>query len=313
MEATHHINWLELKGVSLALQCFVKNLNNIHILLRIDSQMAVTYVNKKGGTRSRALCDLALKLWDWCIKRSITSEHNCRLPELPPDRLERLESGSSSVQSDHQAAGKVQYRFVCQLQEHQTGPILQLETRPQIPGSGCSGPAMGGSQPIPVSSFLSDRLLFTKVEARKCSSCPPGGTSLATTGMVLNGCSKDTSARPVTGERPRGKFTPPTGAREAKAGGLAYIRQSLEKQGISEQGVELYCASWRHSTTMAYTSCWQRWIDWCGTRSTDPSKAPVGQIVAFLTDLFKEGKENFTINSYRSAISAMHSAQIGLD
>ena len=248
-----------------------------------------------------------------------TSEHNCRLREPPPDRLKRLESGSSSVQSDHQAAGEVQYRFVHQLPEHQTGPILQLETRPQIPGSGCSGPAMGGSQPIPVSSFLSDRSLFTKVEARRCSSCPPGGTSMATTGMVpcspgdVNGCSKDTSPRPVTGDRPRGKSTPPTGAREAKAGGLAYIRQSLEKQGISEQGAELYCASWRLSTTRAYTSCWQRWIDWCGTRSTDPSKAPVGQIVAFLTDLFKEGKEHSTINSYRSAISAMHSAQIGLD
>ena len=30
-----------------------------------------------------------------------TSEHNCRLREPPPDRLKRLESGSSSVQSDH--------------------------------------------------------------------------------------------------------------------------------------------------------------------------------------------------------------------
>ena len=99
----------------------------------------------------------------------------------PPDRLERLESGSSSVQSDHQAAGEVQYRFVRQLPEHQTGPILQLETKPQIPGSGCSGPAMGGSQHITVYSFLSDRSLFTRVEVRRCSSCPPGGTSLATT------------------------------------------------------------------------------------------------------------------------------------
>ena len=73
-EATHHINWLELKGAFLALQCFARNLNKIHILLMMDSQVAITYVNKKGGTRSRALCDLALKLWDWCIKRSITVE-----------------------------------------------------------------------------------------------------------------------------------------------------------------------------------------------------------------------------------------------
>ena len=53
--------------------------------------------------------------------------------------------------------------------------------------------------------------------------------------------------------------------------------------------------------------------EWCGTRSTDPSKAFVEQIVAFLTDLFKEGKEYCTINCYCSTISAIHYAQIGLD
>ena len=71
-EATHHINWLELKAAFLALQCFQSNLNNIRILLKMESQVMDTYVNKKGGARLSALCNLALKLWDWCIKRSIT-------------------------------------------------------------------------------------------------------------------------------------------------------------------------------------------------------------------------------------------------
>ena len=231
-EATHHINWLELKGAFLALQCFLYKEPQQHSHPTEDGQPGGSYIcEQEGGNKvegplrlSTEAMGLVHQTFNHSGSTSLarTSEHNCRLRDN-----KRLESGSSSVQSDHQAAGEVQYRFVRRLPEHQTGPILQLETRPQIPGSGCS--AMGGSQPIPVSSFLFDSLLFTKVEARRCSSCPPGGMVPCSPGDV-NGCSKDTPPRPVTGDRPRGKSTPPTGAREAKAGGLAYIRQPLEKQ-----------------------------------------------------------------------------------
>lgn len=73
-EAKHHMNWLELKGAFLALQCFAKGYQRAHILLRMDNHVAISYINKRGGTRSRALCDLALHLWEWCLKRTITVE-----------------------------------------------------------------------------------------------------------------------------------------------------------------------------------------------------------------------------------------------
>ena len=41
--------------------------------------------------------------------------------------------------------------------------------------------------------------------------------------------------------------------------------------------------------------------------------APLAEIINFLTDLFMEGKEYSTINSYRSATSAIHEEQIGKD
>ena len=47
-EVAHHINWLELKGAFLALQCFVKDIHNSHILLLMDNQVTITYINKRG-------------------------------------------------------------------------------------------------------------------------------------------------------------------------------------------------------------------------------------------------------------------------
>ena len=75
-EATHHINWLELKAAFLAVQSFVKQ-TNCHVLLLMDNRVAISYINRKGGTCSHKLCQLALDLWGWCMDHDITlhAEH----------------------------------------------------------------------------------------------------------------------------------------------------------------------------------------------------------------------------------------------
>jgi hypothetical protein len=72
-----HINLLELKAAFLALQVFAARRNNIHILLSIDNTTAIAYINKKGGTHSQRLSDLALQVWEWALSRKITlqAEH----------------------------------------------------------------------------------------------------------------------------------------------------------------------------------------------------------------------------------------------
>lgn len=76
-ERTAHINFLEMKAVQLALQTFVSKQNNIHILLLIDNSTTIAYINHKGGTHSKALSNLALNIWDWCVSRRISlhAEH----------------------------------------------------------------------------------------------------------------------------------------------------------------------------------------------------------------------------------------------
>lgn len=68
-EAAHHINW---KAAFLGLQAFAQNLSNVHIHLLMDSTVAIAYLNRLGGTRSYTLCQLAISVWDWCLRKGIT-------------------------------------------------------------------------------------------------------------------------------------------------------------------------------------------------------------------------------------------------
>lgn len=69
-EKTHHINYLELLAVFLALQCFVSERREISILLLVDV-MTIAFLNRMGGTHSTHLCNLAVEVWKWCLDRDI--------------------------------------------------------------------------------------------------------------------------------------------------------------------------------------------------------------------------------------------------
>lgn len=72
-----HINCLELKAATLALQSLVKDRTGISVLLQLDSQTAVSYINHLGGTVSPQLTDLAKNLWLWSLCRDLvlTAQH----------------------------------------------------------------------------------------------------------------------------------------------------------------------------------------------------------------------------------------------
>ena len=70
-ESRLHINVLELKAAYLAiLQAFTKHRETTpsHIHLCIDKSTAVAYINRRGGTRSPTLSEIALDLWSYILK-----------------------------------------------------------------------------------------------------------------------------------------------------------------------------------------------------------------------------------------------------
>ena len=75
----------KLSGVTSCLpgnQGFREVLADITVLLQMDNITAVSYINQKGGTVSKALCKLAITIWTWCTERKITLQ-----AEYLPGRL----------------------------------------------------------------------------------------------------------------------------------------------------------------------------------------------------------------------------------
>ena len=64
-------------------------------------------------------------------------------------------------------------------------------------------------------------------------------------------------------------------------------------------------ASWRNSTKKQYATYINRWEIFCLGRNCDPFRAPVGEVLLFLTELYKSGLEYSDINTARSTISAV--------
>ena len=63
---------------------------------------------------------------------------------------------------------------------------------------------------------------------------------------------------------------------------------------------------WRGSTEAEYSSAWRKWDGWCLERATDPLSAHLSSILEFLYEEFQAGKQYWTVNTFRSAISMTH-------
>ena len=72
-----------------------------------------------------------------------------------------------------------------------------------------------------------------------------------------------------------------------------------------------FCVKEFHKTNFT-ESAWRKWASWCLQRTIDPFRAPVKDIIEYLTFLFSYGNECRTINLHRSAISVFHEYVDGL-
>ena len=67
-----HINVLELKVVSLALQRFKNQCQNQTVLVATDNSTVVAYISKQDGTHLAEMCALLWKIMTWCHFYHIT-------------------------------------------------------------------------------------------------------------------------------------------------------------------------------------------------------------------------------------------------
>ena len=97
-----HINKKELQTCFIALEYFVSHLRDIHVQLSVDNTAAVSYLNHAGGTRSQALSDLAIAIWEWCLQRKIylSAIHIPGIVNKTPDGLSRQKLESTEWMLD---------------------------------------------------------------------------------------------------------------------------------------------------------------------------------------------------------------------
>ena len=96
-ERIEPINALEMRAVWLALQAFTKQEKYNHVHIRTDNVTTVSYINKKGGTKSDRLVTIAKDLWNFCLKEEmiITAEYLPGRNNTVADALSRENPDSS--------------------------------------------------------------------------------------------------------------------------------------------------------------------------------------------------------------------------
>ena len=106
-----HINVLELKAVSLALQRFKDQCQNQTVLVATDNSTVVAYINKQGGTHSAEMCVLLWKIMTWCHRYQITlkARHIPGCLNVMADLLPR----SNQVQSTEWSLHPQMFKQIC--------------------------------------------------------------------------------------------------------------------------------------------------------------------------------------------------------
>ena len=92
-ESEYHINILEGLAVLFAFQCFFKSTYNCNIMVRSDNSSVVSYINKQGGCGCSQLCDIAVEVWEFCVRRNIfiSASHLPGASNVRADKLSRAE------------------------------------------------------------------------------------------------------------------------------------------------------------------------------------------------------------------------------
>ncbi|XP_013930876.1 PREDICTED: uncharacterized protein LOC106556402 [Thamnophis sirtalis] len=112
-EASHSINWLELRVVQLALICFQAGIWGCHVKVLTDNVSTKAHINRQGGTRSRSLMSEADDIGRWAEELSIQAEHISGTTNIQADWLSRATVDHSEWRLHPQLFQRIVQRFGC--------------------------------------------------------------------------------------------------------------------------------------------------------------------------------------------------------
>ena len=143
-----HINVLELKAVSLALQRFKDQCQNQTVLVATDNSTVVAYINKQGDVHSPVEDhDLVPSLPGnhKSQTHSRVSECDGRPVQVEPSPVNRMVTASAGVQTDVSHVVHSSCKSICHSSEPQSSTVCISSPRPKCLGHRCSEHKLVGS------------------------------------------------------------------------------------------------------------------------------------------------------------------------
>ena len=190
-----------------------------------------------------------------------------------------------------------------------------VESRSTQPSSRCIPTELETSgATVYFSPFFNDRENSIKgFYQNRGGGCNSNNTKLASTTLVQSGsgiiCNRTFASTSVKQHlsKSSGPSTPSGREQNPKTSDLEGFRQSLDRKFLGRnfgKGYRAYRRCQKTRDIFNYKSAWRKWVSCCGERETNPHLCHLNFVVDFLARLFEKKFEYFTINTYKSALSA---------
>ena len=324
-EQSLHINCLELLAATLAIQTYAKEKSGISILLRLDNSTAVAYINRKGGGGGGGdSVTNAVTTYKGPVAVVHEEEHppSSSAPTRSSEydrgqgvqimvRQVRVEAISNLIPENQPATGTTVHRPVCKQAIITAPSVCELETRPSSSGHRCvySGLELTSRETVCQSTLGPDRQSPVTCILPRSSRAGTSSTSLESSSMVPNAppnAGQSASSYTTVNRHNTARVSEQSTRHHPTASRVGYIRQQCESSHLSQSATDVVLSSWRDKSTKSYNSSFGKWPRWCGERNRNPFLDPISDVANFLAELYEQGYQYSSLNSYRSAISSTH-------
>ena len=314
-----HINCLEFKAVTFALQHWAPLLQGRQVMIATDNSIIVSYINKQGGTRSPTLLRLTVDLFLWLESQSINSpgkthsrlsERDSRPPiSSEPANTDRVVPAPRDRESYLQGLGDTRSRHVCDTVELPLSSVHVSSSGAKSPSGGCSVSRLAGEVNVHVSPIPPAQQGHAETTVHSSGGGDPCSPLVAVSVVVFT--STSLCETPSGSPLPSGSSVP--------AGPEVHLRRKVvpsarmeslmrhyKAAGFSDEVSRLAAAPRRPSTYRMYDDRWRRFTRWAAGQGFDPLDPTAAQIASFLFDLFDtHSLSPQTIKGYRTCIGSV--------
>ena len=309
-----HINLLEMKALFLGLQAF-RDVISHHVTAMCDNSTVVAYVNKQGGTVSRALCLLTSRLLRWTESQDVHLD-----ARYLPGQANVLAHLLSRCGQDVGTEWSFHPQVARSLLRVWGNPLIDLFAT-----------SLNAKLPLYCSLVSDPQAVFEDAFCHPWDDLdlyafPP----FPLVGRVIV-CVRESSRLAMTGRTPLARggvvcrpvaSTDPTTSRPALVGQSASaaplqplpprrscvttLKRHFRKSGFLGRAARVLSGCLRSSTSRLYQSRWQIFCGWCCGRGVAPVNTTVPVVVDFLIHL-RHDKSLFTsaVKGYSSALNSV--------